>query len=70
MRSSIRLHLDEDFWKIAERLVTELGWTPSKVAGEALRIFAGRRRIIGFGKFKSGISDLASKKAHLKGFGR
>jgi hypothetical protein len=42
MRSSIRLHLDEDFWKIAERLVTELGWTPSKVAGEALRIFAER----------------------------
>jgi hypothetical protein len=70
MRSSRRLHLDENFRKIAERLVKELGWTPSKVVGEALRILAERRRIIGFGKFKSGVSDLASNKAHLKGFGR
>jgi hypothetical protein len=63
MRSSRRLHLDEDFRKIAERLVKELGWTPSRWWA---RLCAERRRIIGFGKFKSGVSDLASNKAHLR----
>jgi hypothetical protein len=58
------------FGRLQSALVKELGWTPSKVVGEALRILAERRRIIGFGKFKSGVSDLASNKAHLKGFGR
>jgi hypothetical protein len=30
---------------------------------------AGHRRIAGIGKFSSGVSDLATNKKHLRGFG-
>ncbi|HKV22957.1 MAG TPA: hypothetical protein VJN93_00040 [Candidatus Acidoferrum sp.] len=57
-------------------LVRALGWTPSRIVREALRVLGGarvhgkKRRIIGLGKFDAGISDLGSNKKHLKGFGR
>jgi hypothetical protein len=60
-----------------ERLVRRLRWSPSRVVREGLRLLLAcypstcrHNRIIGAGKFKSGISDLASNKAHLKGFGQ
>lgn len=57
-------------------LVRELGWTPSQVVREGLRILEAsylRRKkqgIIGLGKFRSGAPDLGSNKKHLRGFGR
>jgi hypothetical protein len=57
-------------------LVRELGWTPSQIVREGLRILEGsylRRKkqgIIGLGKFSSGVSDLGSNKKHLRNFGR
>lgn len=57
-------------------LVRELGWTPSKVVREGLRILEAshlRRKkqgIIGFGKFRSGVPDLGSNKKHLRNFGQ
>jgi hypothetical protein len=56
--------------------VRELGWTPSQVVREGLRVLeASRLRrkrpgIIGLGKFESGVSDLGSNKKHLRDFGR
>jgi hypothetical protein len=58
------------------KLVAKTGWTPSQVVREGLRLLAschvseGRRTIAGQGKFCSGVGDLASNKAHLRGFGR
>jgi hypothetical protein len=77
MNSTIQARLDEASQKALARLVKQLGWSPSKVVREGLRLLAachlgtaGRRQIIGQGKFASGISDLGSNKQHLKDFGR
>lgn len=57
-------------------LVRELGWTPSQVVREGLRILEAShlrrkgRGIIGLGKFRSGVTDLGSNKKHLRDFGR
>jgi hypothetical protein len=56
-------------------LVRELGWTPSQVVREGLRVLEAtylrrkRRGVIGLGKFLS-VSDLGSNKKHLRDFGR
>ena len=57
-------------------LVRELGWTPSQVVREGLRILEAShlrrkgRGIIGLGKFRSRVTDLGSNKMHLRDFGR
>lgn len=57
-------------------LVRELGWSPSQVVREGLRVlevsYLRRKKqgIIGLGKFRSGVSDLGSNKKHLREFGR
>jgi hypothetical protein len=57
-------------------LVRELGWTPSQVVREGLRVLEAsylrrkRRGIIGLGKFRSGVSDMGSNKKHLRDFGK
>ena len=57
-------------------LVRELGWSPSQVVREGLRVLEAsylrrkKRGVIGLGKFSSGVSDLGSNKKRLRGFGR
>lgn len=76
MGSTIQARLDDESRKTLAKLVKQLGWSPSRVVREGLRLLAacqlrnGRRTIIGMGKFDSGIHDLGSNKEHLKGFGR
>ena len=76
MASSIQARLDPESQKIMDRLLKTTGWTPSRVVREGLRLLAacyvpnGRRTIIGQGKFRSGVGDLASNKAHLRDFGK
>lgn len=76
MRSSIQARLDSDSQKALERLAGRLGWSPSKIVREGIRLLEscyGQRagqRIVGLGKFSSEIRDLGSNKRHLKGFGR
>jgi len=76
MRFAIQARLDDRSRKRLATLVRELGWTPSQVVREGLRIMEAsqlrrkKRRIIGLGKFSSGISDLGSNKKHLRGFGK
>lgn len=59
-----------------QRLQRELGLSPSQAVREGLRLLSASHpprnapRIIGLGKFDSGISDLGSNKKHLDGFGR
>jgi hypothetical protein len=76
MKSTVQARLDADAQQILGRLVRRYGWSPSKVVREGLRLLAASqapgdpRRIVGQGKFCSGVTDLASNKKHLKGFGR
>jgi hypothetical protein len=76
MRSAIQARLDDLSRKRLAVLVRELGWTPSRVVREGLRILEAsylrrkKRGIIGIGKFRSGVSDLGSNKKHLRNFGR
>jgi hypothetical protein len=76
MRFAIQARLDERSRKRLAVLVRELGWTPSRVVREGLRVLEAsylRRknpRIIGLGKFESGVPDLGSNKKHLRNLGR
>jgi hypothetical protein len=76
MRSAIQARLDVRSQKRLTALVRELGWTPSQVVREGLRVLEAtrlrvkKRGVIGLGRFRSGISDLGSHKGHLRDFGR
>ena len=76
MKTVVQARLDDDSRIALERLVKRLGWSPSKVVREGLRLMTAcygalpGKRIIGLGQFVSGQPDLGSNKKHLKGFGR
>lgn len=76
MGNTIQARLDSQSKKRLAALVRAFGWTPSQVVREALRVLEAtrlrkkKRAIIGLGKFNSGISDLATNKKHLEGYGR
>lgn len=76
MRSAIQARLDDRSRKRLAALVRELGWSPSQVVREGLRILEAsylRRKkqgVIGLGRFRSGVSDLGSNKKYLRDFGR
>jgi hypothetical protein len=76
MGSTIQARLDKDTEKALAQLVRRLGWTPSRVVREGVRLLAAtrlgvrRQRVIGLGEFSSGIKDLGSNKDHMRGFGR
>jgi len=76
MKGTIQARLDRGAQKELDRLVRRLGWSPSKVVREGIRLLAvvhardEGTSIIGLGGFDSGIRDLGSNKSHLKGFGR
>jgi hypothetical protein len=74
--STVQARLDPEAQRSLARLVRRLGWTPSTVVREGLRLLAaatpakGRPRVAGMGRFSSGVADLGSSKKHLQGFGR
>ena len=76
MRPVIQARLDQRSRKRLAVLVRELGWTPSQVVREGLRVLEAsylrrkKKGIIGLGKFSSGVTDLGSNKEHLRDFGR
>ena len=76
MSSTVQARLDTAERRDLVRLARSLGCSPSEVVREAIRRLAashplpGRPRVVGLGKFSSGIPDLGSNKKHLKGFGR
>ena len=75
MKTTVQARLDPETSAALARLVARLGWTPSRVVREGLRLLAvshpasGRRKIAGLGRFSTGVRDLGSNKKHLKGFG-
>jgi len=76
MRNVVQARLDDKSRKTLTALSRALGWSPSRVVREGLRILEAthlRRRksgIIGLGKFRSGLTDLGSNKRHLRDFGK
>lgn len=72
----MQARLDRRSQAALARLVRHLGWSPSRVVREGLRLLAacyGRpsgRRIVGLGRYASGLPDLGSNKKGLEGFGR
>ena len=76
MASVIHARLDEDTDSLRAELQKQLGWNDSQIVREGIKSLAalvrpgGKRKIIGLGRFQSGIRDLGSNKKHLRGFGR
>jgi hypothetical protein len=78
MNNVVHARLDPETQKILMRLKRRYGWSDSEVVrhgiravGEAKLAVARQRkkRIVGLGKFASGIADLGSNKERLRGFG-
>ena len=76
MSRIIHARLDSETEQLLRQLEQRLGWNDSKVVREGIKALNGllvggrTRRIVGLGRFRSGVSDLGSNKEHLKGFGR
>jgi hypothetical protein len=76
MAELVQARLDRESQMKLQRLVRRLGWTPSQIVREGIRLLdachtkEGSRRIVGVARFSSGKPDLGSHKGHLKGFGR
>jgi hypothetical protein len=76
MPKTVQARLDDKSQRRLAALVRELGWSPSQLVREGLRLVEAshvqkkRRGVIGTGKFSSGISDLGSNKKHLEDFGK
>lgn len=75
MSRMIHARLDVETEKLLTQLERRLGWSDSKIVREGIKRLEillapkGRRRIAGTGRFRSGMPDLGSTKAYLKGFG-
>lgn len=75
MKPVVQARLDEETRAALGRLVRANGWTVSKVVREGIHSLARQSkknkpiRIVGLGKYDSGMPDLASNKKHLAGLG-
>jgi hypothetical protein len=76
MKAVVQARLDPEAQQTLDLLVRRLGWSPSRVVRESLLLMgryhssAPRKRVIGVGKFESGLPDLGSNKRHMQGFGQ
>lgn len=76
MASIIHARLDDDTDSLRTALQKQLGWSDSQIVREGIKSLSmlvrkqGQRKIVGLGKFASGIDDLGSNKKHLQGFGK
>lgn len=76
MGTTVQARFDIKAQAALKRLIRSNGWTTSQALRECvLRVDEQRlaapavRRLIGIGRFDSGVSDLATNKEHLKDFG-
>ena len=76
MSRIIHARIDEQTERLLREIERRLGWNDSQVVREGIKalnaVLVPKRalQIVGLGRFRSGIRDLGSNKAHLKGFGR
>lgn len=78
MNKIVHARLDDHTRKIMRRLQRHHGWSDSDIVRNGIRALGDAelppqqrtKRIVGLGKFASGIRDLGSNKEHLRNFGR
>jgi hypothetical protein len=76
MSTIIHARLDSDTDSLRNELQKQFGWSDSQIVREGIKSLSalmrssGKRKIVGLGKFESGVSDLGSNKKHLREFGR
>jgi hypothetical protein len=75
MSRVIHARLDAETERMLRRLERRFGWSDSQVVREGIKVLngltsLGPRRVVGLGRFSSGVPDLGSNKDRLKGFGR
>lgn len=76
MSRIIQARIDEETESLLSQLQLRLGWSDSQIVREGIKALGmlsaptQRKKIVGLGKFSSGVTDLASNKRHLKGFGK
>lgn len=76
MSRIIHARLDAHTEQLLREIELRLSWNDSQVVREGIKSLHAvlgpkrSRKIVGLGRFRSGIRDLGSTKAHLKGFGR
>jgi len=76
MKANVQARLDRRSQAALELVVRRLGWSPSRVVREGVHLLAAcyglpsGKRVIGVGRFASGLPDLGSNKKHLRGFGQ
>ncbi|MBI1902087.1 MAG: hypothetical protein HYS13_13375 [Planctomycetia bacterium] len=76
MSKLIQARIDPHTERLLRALARRTGWSDSKVIREGIKALGvllaptKRRRIVGIGRFRSGVADLASNRRHLRGFGR
>ncbi len=76
MKTSVQARLDEETQAALDRLVHRHGLSVSEVIREGIRLVEKRngsqprRKLIGIGRFASGIPDLATNKKYMEDFGK
>lgn len=76
MGAIVQARLDDETKAAMERLARRNGWSTSRTLREGIHALVRQSgegapvRIIGLGKFDSGVSDLGSNKKHLEGYGK
>jgi hypothetical protein len=76
MSSIIHARLDTDTDALRSELQKRLGWNDSQIVREGIKSLSSlirtscKGKIVGLGRFKSGVADLGSNKRHLEGFGK
>jgi len=75
MSRIIHARLDVQTERLLREIERRLGWSGSRVVREGIKALnvllvpKRARQIVGLGRFRSGLRNLGSNKAHLKGFG-
>lgn len=77
MAAIVHARIDPETEKLLVQLRRRRGWSDSEAVRRGIRALAQvelkaghGRKIVGLGKFDSGLKDLGSNKEHLDGFGR
>jgi hypothetical protein len=77
MKATVQARLDDESQAALRQLTRRLGWSPSRVVREGLRLMADhygttprKRKIVGMGEFRGGPPDLATNRKHLEDLGR
>ena len=78
MSDIVHARLDAHTRRILRRLQRRHGWSDSDVVRKGIRALGDTelppaqrsKRIVGLGKFASGVDDLGSNDEHLRDFGR